>query len=261
MNTGGIELWGVRRPLRRRAVLAGALARLGAVAIGAGVVAGLGGSLLGLGIMVSMLVGGVVVVAVVGVVMTLAMVPRLPKGNRASLSRADEARLASIVEGVEPLLGLGATEVAVIESDAVNAALVRGRRGEPLVVLTAAAVRLSSSFELEALVVRTLAAWRLGLLGPLSLVMGIDRILGGGRRRPWLSALAWELDLVACAVTRYPPVVVRLLRRLAEEPPGDTAGLVWWAWAATGLNNEELLARADAIEDEPWATRRRPVDV
>lgn len=261
MNTGGIELWGVRRPLRRRAVLTAALARLAAVAIGAGVVVGVVGSLLGLTAMAAALGGVVAVIVVAAVVLVLALAPRKPRGRRAALSRSDEARLASIVEGVEPLLGLGATEVAVIEGDGVNAALVRGRGGEPLVVLTAGAVRLASSFELEALVVRTLAAWRLGLLGPLSLAMGIDRILGGGRRRPWMSALAWELDLVACAVTRYPPVVARLLRRLAEEPAGDTAGLVWWAWAATGMNADELLARADAIEDEPWATRRRPIDV
>lgn len=257
----GVELWGVREPIGRRVILLSALVRLGLVAVVSGTVIGAAVGLLGAPVGLAAAAAAVVAGVLLGVLVASALGDRRVVRRSITLDRRHQAMVAAVVEGVEPILGLGATQVAVLGGSGINAALLPGNKGEPLVLLTEAAVRELDSLELEALIVRTLVPWRLGLERALALSAFADRLFRRARRRePWHVRLAWELDVAACALTRYPPAVVSLLRRAATQGSEVPRELPVWVWLAGGDNAEELVARADALEDEPWATRRNPVD-
>jgi hypothetical protein len=253
---GGIALWGLTRPVQAEELLRGALLRLGAVALAAGAIVGVVLGVVGAPRTLAALLATAVVVLALVVLVVAGVRERRPPGVPVRLDRREEVLVATTVEGIEPLLGLGATQVAVIEGAVPNATLVPGARREPLLVLTRGVLELDP-LELEALVVRTLVPWRLGLARAMAIADLADRLLGRRTRRDDRHRrLAWELDVATCSLTRYPPALVSVLRRLAEASPVEVPGLSWWLWTVAGDQRAELEARADALEDEPWATRR-----
>lgn len=126
-------------------------------------------------------------------------------------------RLQNLLEGLGVSTGVADVEVKVIDTEAMNAAIVVGRHDTEIIVTSALAHGLSR-LELEAVLANLLARARDGSARYCTVVLGLPGRSGAGERMQ--SQLGEHhpvrTDVAAVSVTRYPPGLRSALETMAS---------------------------------------------
>lgn len=173
----------------------------------------------------------------------------------------DEPRLANVVEGLCITYGHPEPRLHLVDSPAVNAAILGHTSGDSHFVVTTGLLQTLDRLELEAVVARELSQLRVGvesatvlvavaaLLGPLGLRDGLlERTLD--RRQPTV------IDLEGVRLTRYPPALASAYEKaLGIEPveSGPTVDHLWLLGTSTsrtrGVAQPPLTERIDVLRE------------
>jgi hypothetical protein len=175
-------------------------------------------------------------------------------------SRAERAKVTSLLESLGPQMGITRPTVRILDSDDVNAVVVpRGLHSVQLIISRGAFTRCSWVV-LEALVARQLSMARLGLLRYNAAIAGIEAFFGRHRftLTGWQRYEAALLDLAALAVTHYPPALAELLGILVEQDDRvEGPQFSSWMWLHPGKCfgvAEDLWMRQNYVSYEVWST-------
>ena len=194
----------------------------GAIALVVGLVAGIGIWLLPVGL----IVGGLGAFAWwrkghAGLVGSLGAADPVTLADPAAVTRIE-----NLVEGLCIANGIPVPTLAVIDSDARNAAIVVEDAQSVWLVVTRGLLADLSRIELEGVVARELARVKSGEAAALSSAVLLSRLWPGAVGRVLHSRADVVADLDAVAFTRYPPGLLDALCKV--EGHAQVAGLASW---------------------------------
>ncbi len=152
-----------------------------------------------------------------------------------------EARVRTILESICTQVGVSMPEIAQMDSPAIEVASFTKLRTQ-LIVLSQGAISSLSTLELEAVLAREIAKVRSGLSNYDAYLLLPRKLLAfltfGAYPESMTLSLAQEVmlvDLASLAITRFPPSLISVLKKLREEETfcelkGAAAKGSSWIW-------------------------------
>ncbi|MEM8707482.1 MAG: M48 family metalloprotease [Actinomycetota bacterium] len=201
---------------------------------------------------VGLLVGIAIGVAVFLLVLNGATASALSALNAAPLEDGAEPRLESLVESICASHGIAEPVLYIVESAAVDAAVV-GRTDDTRLVVTRGMLTKLDRLEIEAVIARELSMFGNGiqaatvlaspLLGPLAGPLR-DRLLDDRR--------LVRADFEAVGVTRYPPALAAAFEKAADAARithNAKADHLWMVGSGTDSVQPDVRERVDALRE------------
>ncbi|MDA8278763.1 MAG: hypothetical protein M0Z45_11345 [Actinomycetota bacterium] len=143
-----------------------------------------------------------------------------------------QPRINSLVEGISASIGLERPQVSMVDTSSINAISIIGPKRQPIFVLTRGAVTLLTRMELEALVARELVRIRSGQVQIEARFRSYRRLVGRFIKSAIPQTFSEEMlgrdlarDIGAITVTRFPPAMVDLLEKVANQSSLSDANL------------------------------------
>ncbi len=200
---------------------------------------------------------GVVVAGVPALLVHRRATPRVLALLGARTLDPDEVpRLHNVVDGLCVSHGFRMPRLAVVESPAIDCAMVGHGPHDGHLVVTSGALEALDRLELEAIVARGLAVLR-HHMGPATELAAVAGLVGRGELGARLVARfcdprpVIDADLDGVGLTRYPPALAAVFEKAAEagDPPGPPATRHLWLIGGDEPVRPPLELRIDVLRE------------
>jgi len=163
-----------------------------------------------------------------------------------------EPRLESLVESICASHGIAEPILYVVESSAIDAAVV-GKPDDPRLVVTRGVLTKLERLEIEAVVAREMTLFGNGVAAATMLVSpALGPVAAGLRKRLLDDRRLVRADFEAVGVTRYPPALASAFEKALESARishNARADHLWMIGSGTDSVQPDMRERVDALRE------------